>query len=163
MRTPSSMKHGGKTMPSTIAAPTMVPGCARGCTCRDRDLPFVVVVHKLSSLKLDWLGSVQFQRKNFSSENTTRVKSKCLKCRLPRIESTPTRCSTSRQKSNLAKLFSAVNLGARTGLKHRAWRSSYSARHSVERDMSSEPCRRSTLRVCLGHGHFDPDQNLTRS
>ena len=34
----------------------------------------------------------------------------------------------------------AVNLGARTGLKH----------HNVERDVSSELCRRSTLRVCRG-------------
>ena len=34
-----------------------------------------------------------------------------------------------------------LNLGARTGLKHRAWRSC-SARHSGERDMSSELCGR---------------------
>ena len=46
--------------------------------------------------------------------------------------------------------FSAVNLGARAGLKHRAQRSSCRARHSIERDMSSELCRRSTLRVCRG-------------
>ena len=64
--------------------------------------------------------------------------------------STPSPCSTSRQKFNLAKRFSAVNRGARTGLKHRAWRSSCRARHHVERDMSSELCRRSTLRVCRG-------------
>ena len=49
-----------------------------------------------------------------------------------------------------AKRFSAVNLGARTGLMHRARRSSCIARHSVERDMSCEHCRRSTLRVCRG-------------
>ena len=49
-----------------------------------------------------------------------------------------------------AKRFSAVNLGARTGLKHRARRSSCRARHSVERDVSCELCRRSTLRVCRG-------------
>ena len=85
-------------------------------------------------------------RKNFSSENTTRVRSKGFKCRLPRTESTPTRCSTSRQNFNLAKRFSVVNLGAQTGLKHRmAWRSSCNAHHSVERDMSSELCRRNTF------------------
>ena len=49
-----------------------------------------------------------------------------------------------------ANPFSAVNRGARTGLKHRAWRSSCSACHTVERDMFSELCRRSTLRVCRG-------------
>ena len=54
------------------------------------------------------------------------------------------------KKFNLAKRFSAVNLGARTALKHRAWRSSCNARHNVERDMSSELCRPSTLRVCRG-------------
>ena len=43
-----------------------------------------------------------------------------------------------------------VNRGARTGLKHHAWRSSCRARHNVERDISSEVCRRSTLRVCRG-------------
>ena len=62
------------------------------------------------------------QRKNLSSENTTRVMSKGFKCRLPRTESTPTRCRTSRQNFDLAKRFSIVNLGARAGLKHRAWR-----------------------------------------
>ena len=54
------------------------------------------------------------------------------------------------QKFNLAKRCSAVNLGARTGLKYRAWRSLCSARHKVKRDMSSELCRRSMLRVCRG-------------
>ena len=53
--------------------------------------------------------------------NTTRVRSKGFKCRLPRTESMPTRCSTSRQNFNLAKWVSIVNLGARTGLKHRAY------------------------------------------
>ena len=91
------------------------------------------------------------RQKNFSSENfTTRVRSKGFKCRLPQIESTPTRCSTPRRKFNRAKRFSVVNRGARTGLKHRAWRSSCGARHNVERDISSELCRRSTLRVCRG-------------
>ena len=103
-----------------------------------------------------------FQRKNFSSENTTRVRSKGFKCRLPGIESTPTRCSTSRQKFNRARRFSVVNRSARTGMKQRAWRSSCNARHNVERDMSSELCRRSTLRVC-GHGHFNLGQHFHRS
>ena len=48
------------------------------------------------------------------------------------------------------KRFSSVNLDARTGLTHHAWRTSCSARHSVERDISSELCRRSTLKVCRG-------------
>ena len=51
-------------------------------------------------------------------------------------------------KFNRAKRFSVVNRGARTSLKHRGSRSSCNARHSVERDMSSELCRRSSLRVC---------------
>ena len=46
--------------------------------------------------------------------------------------------------------FSVANRGARTDLKHRAWRSSCRARHNVERDISNELCRRSTLRVCRG-------------
>ena len=37
----------------------------------------------------------------------------------------------------------AVNRGARTGLKHHAWRSSCNARHNVERDNSIGLCRRS--------------------
>ena len=83
-------------------------------------------------------------------KKNTRARELVHKCRLPRIESTPTRCSTSRQKFKPAKRFSVVSRGARTGTKHRAWRSSCRARHSVERDMSSELCRRSTLRVCRG-------------
>ena len=43
-----------------------------------------------------------------------------------------------------------LNRGARAGLKHRAWRSSCRARHSVERDMSSELRRRGTFRICSG-------------
>ena len=79
-----------------------------------------------------------------------RVRSEGFRCSLPRTESTPTRCGTSRQKFNLAKRFSAVNLGVRTGSKHRAGRSSCRAGHNVERDMSSELCRRSTIRSCRG-------------
>ena len=70
--------------------------------------------------------------------------------RLPRTESTLTRCSTSRQKFSRAYRVAAINPDARTGLKHRAWRSSCNARHSVERDMSSELSRRSTVGVCRG-------------
>ena len=142
-------------MPFTIAAPTMVPGLRWLCTLMHTSesrsvfragLPWAPT----TQIGLFWAGALYFQRKNFSSENTTRVKSKTFTCRLPPTETTPTRCCTSRQKFNLAKRFSAVNRDARTGFKHRAGRSSRCARHSVERDMFNELCLRSTLGVCRG-------------
>ena len=100
MRMHSSMEHGGVTMPFTIAAPTAVPGfrwlCLLMHTSRSRSAcrggrPRAPV----TQIGLFWLGPV---RKKFSSENTMRIRSKGCRCRLLRIESTPTRCSTSRQK-----------------------------------------------------------------
>ena len=92
---------------------------------------------------------------------------KGFKCCLPRIESTPTRCSTSRQKFSRANRVAAVNRGARAGLKHRACgERPCNARHSVERDMSSELCRRIMSRVWRGVSVTAVSisaKNLTRS
>ena len=73
MRTPSSMKHGGNTMPVTIAAPTMVPGlhwlCSLMHTSGSRST-FRATLPMGSNHpdRTVLCGSSEFQRKNFSSE-----------------------------------------------------------------------------------------------
>ena len=101
-------KKGGETErqntdmdPNTYALARTTFKITNGCLCRGPSRRFQGAPTTQNGLF--WAGPVYFQRKNFSSENTTRVRSKGFKCRLPRIESTPTRCSTSRQKFNLAK------------------------------------------------------------
>ena len=140
------MKHGGKMMPFTIAALTMVPGLT---------LAVLVDAHvgiEIMSLRagLPWapttqtglfcLAPVQVQRKNFSSENTTRLKSKG---RTTDREHAPALQHVTAKLQDPAKRFSDVNLGARTGLKQ-------SRLEIVMRDMSSELGQRTTLKVCRG-------------
>ena len=73
------------------------------------------------------------------------------------------RLKEEQEEENEEEGFSAVNLSARTSLKHHGWRSSCKARHNVERYMSSELCRRSTFRRRLVHVRFDLGQNFRRS
>ena len=80
MRTPSSMKHGGKTMPFTIAASTTVSRLRWLCSLMHTSgsgsafrtgLPWAPT----TQIGLFCAGPVQLHWKNFPSENTTRVRS----------------------------------------------------------------------------------------
>ena len=141
----------GRCLPATSSSTCLCQGAPCDVASTRRvDAHTLFDEARIMVLGLRWLcslmhtsGSRSIFRAGLPWAPTTQIG---LLCRLLRTESTPTRCSTSRQKFNRAKRASVVNRGARTGLKHRAWRS----RHNVERDMSSELCRRSTLTVCRG-------------
>ena len=115
------------------------------CTHRDRDLPFVQASRGLQPPKSDCSGSVRCE----SSGRTSRRRTPRASGALPRIESTPTLQHVTGKVQPCKAVFSCQSWRT-DGLEARAWRCSCSARHSVERDMSSELCRRSTLRVCHG-------------
>ena len=155
VRTPSPMKHGGKTMQFTIATPTIVPGVALAVLV-DAHIGIEICLPcgppvGSNHPKSDCSGSVRCDSSGRASHRRTPRASG------PRASNAVCRGSRARPRAAArhgkiqpCQAVSSCQSRATDGLKHRAWRSSWSARHSVERDMSSELCRRSTLRVCRG-------------
>ena len=152
MRMPSSMQQDGKRCRSPSRRPPWrlsYARCARWCTCPDRDLPFVAVVHELPSPKSVCSGAAACT----ASRRISRLRTPCAsgpKASTAVCHGTRARPRAAARHGKSSILPIGFPPSIRTGLKHRAWRSSCRARHKVKRDMSSELCWRSTLRVCRG-------------
>ena len=160
------MKRGGQTMPFTVAAHTMVPGlrwlCSLMHTSGSRSV-FRAGLPWLRPPNLGLRGSSVIPAEGFlvRERHARQVQGLQMPFATDREHADALQHVTA--KFSLAKRFSAVNLGARTGLKHRAWRSSCWARDIFERGMSSELSTVQSLPWRLGHGRFDLGQTLTRS